>query len=57
MDLLESILKISAEKELSWLKQHVSQLARHYGYDRSILFSISPLKEQFIDRIFWIERQ
>lgn len=57
MDLTESILKISAEKELSVLKQHVSHLAGHYGYDRSILFSISPLKEQFIDRIFWIEGQ
>lgn len=55
MDPLEMILKVSAETDPTLLKQRVSQLALHYGYDRSILFSVAPLREPFIDRIFWID--
>ncbi|MNG57186.1 Transcriptional activator protein LasR [compost metagenome] len=55
IDTLDIILKVKVEKDFNSLKQHVKDVALRYGCDRSILFSISPIKEQYIERIFWVE--
>ena len=54
-DALDIILRMASDTTLDSLKQHAREVARHFGYDRIVLFSIVPSREAFIERIYWIE--
>lgn len=54
-DPLDIILEIKLENDLNSLKQRVKEVALAYGCDRSVLFSVTPVNENLVERIFWIE--
>lgn len=54
-DLLETIVAIENAEEIASITKAVRQAARPLGYDRYILFSASPLRDELIDKIYWVE--
>lgn len=54
-DPLDIILEIKSESDLNSLKRRVREVALAYGCDRSVLFSVRPVNESLVERIFWIE--
>lgn len=54
-DPMDSILKIRSVSTMAELQRHVRNVMSAFGYDRIVLFSISPLRTPYIERIYWIE--
>ncbi|HDS7500259.1 TPA: autoinducer binding domain-containing protein [Klebsiella aerogenes] len=54
-DPLDVILQIKSENDLYSFKQRVREVALAYGCDRSVLFSVTPVNENLVERIFWVE--
>lgn len=54
-DPLDIILEIKSERDLNSLKQRVREVASAYGCDRSVLFSVRPVNESLVERIFWVD--
>lgn len=54
-DMIETIVAIEKAEEISSITEAVRKVARPLGYDRYVLFSASPLRDELIDRIYWVE--
>ncbi|WP_153871862.1 PA1136 family autoinducer-binding transcriptional regulator [Pseudomonas haemolytica] len=52
---MRAVLEIEAAQKLEAVQQAVRSFARPYGYDRFVLFSASPVSDEVVERIYWVE--
>lgn len=52
---LQSALVIEGARSLAAIKDEVCAFANPLGYDRFVLFSASPARDEVAERIYWIE--
>lgn len=55
IDPLDIILQMKTDSRMTALQQRIRNLAEGFGYDRIVLFSINPSRDEYIDRIYWME--
>jgi LuxR family quorum sensing-dependent transcriptional regulator len=48
-------LDIEAGETLPAIKKAVRAFAKPRGYDRFVLFSASPARDDVVERIYWVE--
>lgn len=51
----QSVLVIEGAESLAAIEAEVRAFARPLGYDRFVLFSASAIKDEVVERIYWVE--
>ncbi|WP_240349632.1 PA1136 family autoinducer-binding transcriptional regulator [Pseudomonas putida] len=52
---MKTVLELERVSQLSLLQDAVRAFAKRFGYDRFVLFSASPVQDDVVDRIYWVE--
>ncbi len=52
---LRVVLELERASELSLLQDAVRAFGKRFGYDRFVLFAVSPIRDELVDRIYWVE--
>lgn len=52
---MQVVLELERASMLSLIEDAVRVFAKRFGYDRFVLFSVAPSRDDPVDRIFWVE--
>ncbi|MDZ5452947.1 hypothetical protein [Labrys sp. ZIDIC5] len=50
-----TVFAIERSEDLASIQQRVRAIALLFGYDRFVLFSASPVRDDLVEKIYWAE--